>query len=95
MALFKKKEPPVVVPPPPVTCICGTTVAASQLSDHLDSHIVAVTMPGGYQGRSYDCPICGLADEAYGQPGEHPISLRNISQTLFRRHCSEVHQFQF
>ncbi len=28
---------------------------------------------------------------AYGQPGEHPISLRNMSQAFLRQHCKEAH----
>lgn len=91
MALFKKKQP---APAPAVvakTCVCGVTMEASALADHLDEHIVEVVMPGGHMGRSYVCPLCGPSDEVYGQPGEHPISLRNMSRALFERHCRDVH----
>jgi hypothetical protein len=96
MALFnrrgKNNPPPAPAPPPaPKTCVCGATVPASAFPDHLDTHIVPVTTAAGHAGRSFNCPICGPSDMAYGQPGEHPISLRNMSQAFFRQHCKEAH----
>lgn len=97
MGLFKRRQqaPPVSTPasppPAPTTCICGETVPAGQLEAHIDTHITFVTMPAGHPGRSFDCPRCGPSDVAYGNPGEHEISLRNISRFMFCEHCKEAH----
>lgn len=92
VALFKKKQPvQPAAPPPPKSCICGVSVPANDFSAHLDVHICEVLTPGGYPGRSHICPVCGPSEEVYGQPGEHPISLRNMSHALFERHCREFH----
>ena len=94
LGFFKRNEPapaPVREPPPPKTCVCGVTVPASSVPGHLDTHIIEVTTAAGHPGRSFDCPLCGPSDLVYGQPGEHPISLRNMSQAMFSMHCEEVH----
>ena len=95
MALFKRRVQEGPAPTPrreePKNCVCGVTLAPSAFPDHLDTHIVAVTTAEGHPGRSFDCPLCGPSDSAYGQPGEHPISLRNMSHAFFRKHCREAH----
>lgn len=104
VGFFKRKEPrrseaspsqqtsaPIDPAPSTRSCVCGATVPTSDFADHLDTHIVVVTLVGGHPGRSYECPLCGPTDEAYGNPGEHPISLRNMSHALFRRHCEQAH----
>lgn len=73
----------------PKECICGTS--AGDMDAHIDSHITKITMPGGWPGRSYDCPVCGPSDEAWGNPDEADMSLTNMSRHLFKRHCKQVH----
>lgn len=82
---------PAIEAPAPKQCLCGANVPAAGFPDHLDTHIREVIAPGGHPGRSFDCPKCGPSDLVYGQPGEHPISLRNMSHALFRQHCTEAH----
>lgn len=97
MGFFKGRErsqpPPTPFREPTASkrCLCGATIPASDLPDHLDTHIFAVTTAAGHPGRSFDCPLCGPSDLAYGQAGEHPISLRNMSRAFFRKHCREAH----
>jgi len=97
VGFFKRRQPdpiaptPVSRPPAVKTCVCGATLAASEMPAHLDTHIIPVTMAGGHPGRSFDCPLCGPSDTGYGQPGEHPISLTTMSHAFFRKHCKDAH----
>lgn len=67
---------------------------ASEVDAHIDAHILAVTTAAGHPGRAFDCPLCGPSDSAYGNPGEHPISLTNMSRHIFKRHCRDAHGVQ-
>ena len=78
-------------PPPPKTCVCGATMPESAVDNHVDKHILAVTTAAGHPGRAFDCPLCGPSDSVWGNPGEHPISLTNMSRFIFREHCREAH----
>ena len=97
MGFFKRRQPdqvaptPITEPPAPKTCVCGATLPESDLPAHLDTHIIAVTTAAGHPGRAFDCPLCGPSDSAYGQPGEHPISLTNMSRFIFQKHCRDAH----
>lgn len=94
VGFFKRNQPapaPVRETPAAKTCVCGASVPAGGMPDHLDTHIIEVTTPAGHPGRSFHCPLCGPSDLVYGNPGEHPISLRNMSHALFSVHCEEAH----
>jgi len=99
MGFFKRQQAsqpapapaPIREPPAAKTCVCGATMPASAVDAHLDTHILAVTTTAGHPGRAFDCPLCGISDSAWGSPGEHPISLTNMSRFIFQKHCKEVH----
>ena len=97
MGFFKRRQSehvapmPLGPPPTPKTCVCGVTLSADKFPGHVDTHIVAVTTSAGHPGVSFDCPLCGPSDSAYGQPGEHPNSLEVMSRAFFRKHCRDAH----
>jgi hypothetical protein len=96
MGFFKRRQPFQVAPMPiseplaPTTCVCGATIQGD-LNAHIDTHIFTMATAAGHPARAFDCPLCGPSDSAWGSPGEHPISLTNMSRFIFREHCKEAH----
>lgn len=67
MALFARK-------PKVRTCFLCSQAVELPLLEHYNTHLIAVTDNNGLAAYTFECPRCGLMDEAWGGGRSNPAS---------------------
>ena len=70
MGLFSKK-------PKLHSCVFCSELVPDETSskmDHYETHLIEVTDNNGHQAYTFECPRCGMMDQAWGGGRSHPKS---------------------
>lgn len=89
MGLFssKPKQPKMV------TCPCGTSLSddLEAKQAHWDSHLVEVVANSGQPAFAFDCPQCGMSDQAWGAEDQGERTKRERAQAAMSLHMMQRH----
>lgn len=68
--------------------LCSQPVLEPELTQHFVSHLIEVTDNNGHTAYTFECPRCGLMDQAWGGGRANP---KSNAEAAIRVHGMERH----